>query len=122
MFSRKVMIVDDDEKFLKDLEEMLAFSGYDIIAAHDPFSVLPIASKEKPNAILLDLKMPGKSGFQVAHELRGSPELQHIPIIAMTRFFKDGYKILMEMCDIKKCIKKPFHPLDLIMELEAVLD
>jgi DNA-binding response OmpR family regulator len=116
------MIVDADEKFLKDLKEILAFSGYDIIAAHDPFSVLPIAFKEKPNAILLDLKMPGKSGFQIAHELRSSPELQHIPIIAMTRFFKNGYKILMEMCDIKKCIKKPFLPLDVIMEIESVLE
>jgi DNA-binding response OmpR family regulator len=122
MFNRKVLIVDDDKKFLKELEEILTFSGYEIIAEQDPFLVLPIAFKEKPNAILLDLKMPGKNGFQVAHELRNSPELQHIPIIAMTGFFKNGYKILMEMCDIKKCIKKPFYPLDVIMEIEAVLE
>jgi len=122
MFNHKVMIVDTNKKFLGDLEETLTFSGYDTIVTQDPYSALAIASREKPQAILLDLKMPGKSGFQLAHELKSSFELQHIPIIAMTEFFKDGYKNLMDMCGIKKCLKKPFNPLDVITEIEAVLE
>jgi DNA-binding response OmpR family regulator len=120
MFNHKVMIVDTNKKFSEDLEETLAFSGYDTIVTQDPYSVLDIVSREKPHTILLDLKMPGKSGFQVAHELKSSLELQHIPIIAMTEFFKEGYKNLMDMCGIKKCLKKPFNPLDVITEIEAV--
>ena len=65
--------------------------------------------------------MPGKSGFQIAHELKSSPELQQIPIIAMTEFFKDGYKTFLDICGIKRCLKKPFNPLDVIMEIKAVL-
>jgi len=122
MFNQKVMIIDDNKEFLKELERTLVFSGYNTIAAHDPYSALAIASKEKPQAILLDLKMPGMSGFQLAHELKSYPELQQIPIIAMTEFFKDGYKILMDMCGIKRCLKKPFNPLDVITEIEAVLE
>lgn len=121
MSNQKVMIVDDDKKRLGELEEILSFSGYNMIAAHDPYSVLPIAAKEKPHVILLDLKMPGKSGFQIVHELKSSPELQQIPIIAMTEFFKDSYKPFMDMFDIKKCLMKPFKPLDVIMEIKAVL-
>ena len=122
MSNGKVMIVDDNKEFLEELEEILASSGYDMIAAQDPCSVMAIATKEKPQVILLDLKMPGRSGFQLAHELSRSPELQQIPIIAMTGFFKDGYKSLMDMCGIKKCLKKPFNPLDVIAEIEAALD
>lgn len=122
MFNHKVMIVDDNKGFLEELEEALAFSGYDTIATHDPHSVLPTVAKEKPHVILLDLKMPGKSGFQLAHELKSSPDLQQIPIIAMTEFFKDGYKMLMDMCGIKRYIKKPFNPLDVITEIEAALE
>ncbi len=122
MFIRKVMIVDDDKKFLDELEETLSFSGYDMITTHDPHLALPIVSKEKPHVILLDLKMPGKSGFQLAHELRSFPELQQIPIIAMTETFKDGYKPLMDMCGIKKCLQKPFNPLNVIAEIEAVIE
>lgn len=116
------MIVDDNKKFLEELEEILAFSGCDMIATQDPYSVLTIASRERPQAILLDLKMPGKNGFQLAYELKNSPELQHIPIIAMTRFFKNGYKILMDMCNIKQCLRKPFKPLDVIIGVKSVLE
>ena len=92
MFNHKVMIVDSNEKFLGALEKTLTFSGYNTIATQDPYAALDIAAREKPHAILLGLKMPGKSGFQLAHELKSSLELQHIPIIAMTGFFKDGYR------------------------------
>lgn len=121
MLNRKVMIVDGDKEFLDELEETLVFSGYDIIVQQDPYSVLPVASREKPHVILLGLKIPGKSGFQLAYELKSSPELQQIPIIAMSEFFKEGYKTLMDMCGIKSCLKKPFNPLDVITGIESAL-
>ncbi len=122
MVNRKVMIVDDDKEFLDELEETLALSGYDMVVAKDPFSALSIASQEKSQVILMDLKMPNKSGFQLAHEIRSFPGLQQVPIIAMTGFLRDGYESLMEMCGIKRCLKKPFNPLDVIAEIETVLE
>jgi DNA-binding response OmpR family regulator len=116
------MIVDDNKKRLGELEEILSFSGYNMIVALDSYSVLPIAAREKPHVILLNLKMPGKSGFQLVHELKSSPELQKIPIIAMIEFFNDDYKTFMDMFDIKRCLKKPFNPLDVIMGIKAVLE
>lgn len=121
MANPKVMIVDDNKKFLEELEDTLTSSGYETIVTADPQAVLPIVSAEKPHVILLDLKMPGKSGFQVAHDLRHVPEIMHIPIIAMTASFNYGYQTLLDMCDIKKCLKKPFTPLEVITEIEAVL-
>lgn len=122
MANKKVMIVDDDKEFLEELEETLAMSGYDMIATEDPDSVVSIASDEKPLVILLDLKMPGKSGFQLAHELRNFPGLRQIPVIAMTGFFKDEYLPFMDICGIKRCLKKPFNPLDVIAEIEAAME
>jgi DNA-binding response OmpR family regulator len=121
MANSKVMIVDDNKKFLEELEDTLTSSGYETIVTADPQAVLPLVSAEKPQVILLDLKMPGKSGFQVAHDLRHVPEIMHIPIIAMTASFNYGYQTLLDMCDIKKCLKKPFTPLEVITEIEAVL-
>jgi len=75
----------------------------------------------KPDVILLDLKMPQMSGFQVADELRHLSEVSHIPVIAMSAFLKDEYAALLNICGIKKCLKKPFHPLDVIAQIEEVL-
>ncbi|MDO8663181.1 MAG: response regulator [Candidatus Omnitrophota bacterium] len=119
--NKKVLIVDDDKGFLEELEENLSLSGYDMVAVNDPVSFLPIALREKPDIVLLDLKMPGKSGFQLADEMSRLFELQNVPIIAMSAYFKDEYRMLMNVCGIKKCLKKPFNPLDVISEIEGAL-
>jgi len=119
--NKKVMIVDDDAEFLEELEEMLNMSSYDLIAVNDPTKVLDAAKDTRPDIILLDLKMPGKSGFEVANDLRYHTNLANIPVIAMTAYFKDTYIPLMDMCNIKKYIKKPFFPLDVINVIEDVI-
>ena len=119
--NKKIMVVDDDNEFLEELRETLTLSGYDLIAVNDATLVLDLASSIKPDAILLDLKMPQMSGFQVADELRHLSEVSHIPVIAMSAFLKDEYAALLNICGIKKCLKKPFHPLDVIAQIEEVL-
>lgn len=118
--SKKILIIDDDKEFLEELDETLALSGYSVTAVNDPQEALDTTNRIKPDAILLDLKMPNKSGFQVADEIRHYAELAHIPIFAMTGHFKDDYEPLMNICGIKRCLKKPFNPLDVIALLEDV--
>ncbi len=115
------MIVDNDRQFLEELRETLTLAGYEMIVVEDARAAAATALKTRPDVILLDLKMPGKSGFQVADEIKGLSPLQHVPIIAMSGYFKDEYGPLMNDRGIKKCIAKPFNPLDVIVELEAVL-
>lgn len=121
MCNRKVMIVDDDQEFLEELNDTLASSGYDMIVVDDPVSALEEVKKSRPDVILLDLKMPIKSGFQLADEIRHSSELSNTPIIGMSGFFKEDYISLMNICGIKKYLKKPFSPLDVIARIEEVL-
>jgi len=119
--NKKIMVVDDDKEFLEELRETLTLSGYDLVVVNDATMVLGLVSSVKPDVILLDLKMPLKSGFQVADELRHFSEVSHIPIIAMSAFLKDDYAALLNICGIKRCIRKPFHPLDVITQIEEVL-
>jgi DNA-binding response OmpR family regulator len=122
MERRKVLIADDNCGFLDELEETLALSGYDMIAVSDPVSILEKAIAIKPSLILLDLKMPKKSGFQVAKELKENPQTAGIPVIAMSAFFEEKYKSLLEASGIKKCLKKPFNPLDVIAQIEEAFE
>lgn len=120
--AKKIMIVDDNKEFLEELKETLVLSGYDVIDIDNALLTLDAAIKTKPDVIMLDLKMPEKSGFQVAYEVKHLLELTHIPIIAMTGFFHDEQIPFLDIYGIKKCIKKPFNPLDAIAQIEAVLD
>ena len=121
MLNKKVLILDNDKDFLSELEETLSLSGYDMIAVDDSREVLAIIDKVKVDLVLLDLKMPKKTGFDVAYELNRSPHLNHIPVMAMTGFYKEEYEPLFVDCGIKRCLIKPFQPLDVINAIEEVL-
>ena len=117
----RVLIVDDDKDFLDELEEMLTASGYDVITSNDAAKASEVAAWAKLDIILLDLKMPGKSGFQVADEIRRFQETRSVPIIAISAYASAEYGLLMKMCNINRCVTKPFQPLDLISEIENTL-
>ena len=89
---------------------------------NDAGLALEIVRKTRPDVILLDLKMPAKSGFQVADEIKHFQETSHIPIIAMTGFFKEDYVPLMGLFGITKCLKKPFPAQEVILEIELALE
>ncbi len=121
MAEKKVMLVDDNKEFLEELEEILILGGYKTTAINDVNLALDVARESCPDVVVVDLKMPSKTGFQLADELRRLPGFDQIPIIAMSGFFKEDYGPLMNICGIKRCIKKPFNPLDIISEIEEAL-
>jgi DNA-binding response OmpR family regulator len=119
--NKKIMIVDDDKEFLDELRETLSLSGYDLIAVNDPTLVLEMVRSEKPDVLLLDLKMQKMSGFQVADELKYLSESAHMPIIAISAFIKNDYAPMLNICGIRCHLNKPFRPLDVIAKIEEVL-
>ncbi|MBU4305175.1 MAG: response regulator [Candidatus Omnitrophica bacterium] len=121
MANKTVMIVDDNLELLEELQTTLTLSGYDMVAVNDPVSSLSLAKKTKPDVVVIDLKMPGMSGFELAKEMRRYLKLQRIPVIAMSGFFEDECALLMHLCGIKRYLRKPFQPLNLISAIEESL-
>ena len=119
--NKKVMIVDDDKDYLQELEETLAASGYDMISTDNSGIAIDMLKKTRPDVLLLDLKMPGKCGFELAEEIRQLPGFENIPIITMSAYYKNEYSLLMTMCRINRCLRKPFNPLDVISAIEDEL-
>ena len=121
MKKKKVMIIDDNKEFTDELKEALALSGYDVTAVNDTIDVSNIAIKVKPDVILLDLKMPKKSGIQLAYELRQIGILINVPIIAISAFYKEGTFSLMKVHGITTYLSKPVDLIHLINEIEKAL-
>jgi two-component system, response regulator PdtaR len=120
---RKIMIVDDDKLLLEELQETLTLNGYNVITVDNPIEVIEKIKETRPIAILLDLKMPGKSGFQVATELKRVSETSGIPIIAMSGAYNDAaYSPLMRICGIQTCLKKPFTSEEVLKAIRVMLN
>lgn len=123
MAGERIMVVDDNKDFSDELQETLRSCGYGVKTVSESRHVLKLACRIKPNAILLDLRMHGSNGFQVAQSLRDNKETAGIPIIAMSGYFPiEDRSNLLDMHDMDGCIKKPFDMSDLITALESVLN
>lgn len=123
MPEKTVLVVDDDVEFLEELKEMLELTGYNVTATSDSTSALRMARQSRPDVILLDLRMKQMNGFEVADTLKRFPETTNIPVIAMSGFYAlKEHSWLMNFCGFRKCLKKPFNPLDVIKEIELTLE
>jgi len=122
MANEKIMIVDDNGAFSQELQETLYLCGYDAKAVSDTAKALRLARRVRPDAILLDLRLSGTNGFQVAQTLKEAKETVAIPIIAMSGYFPiEDRSNLLGMHNMSGRIKKPFEIGELISEIELVL-
>jgi len=117
----KIVIIDDDEVFLEEMVSVLKSGGYDVIpVAESQFAIMTIC-KQLPDAVILDLKMDGLSGFEIANRLRHVPQTRHIPIICVTGFYtRKEHQLLLQTGSIKEFLIKPFNPLDIIAAIERI--
>jgi CheY-like chemotaxis protein len=84
MAKAKVLIIDDEKLARTMLTDLLRGKEYTVITAEDGPSGLAAAQKEKPNAIILDVMMPGIDGFEVCQALKNDVATTGIPVIILT--------------------------------------
>jgi DNA-binding response OmpR family regulator len=118
MRNGKIAIIDENKKVLEELEEILVLSGYTPVPVVDPLMAVETVIQHKPDVIVMELKLPRKSGFELTHTINGVFETKKVPIIAMSESYRDEFRWLLDFCGIKRWIKKPFQPLNLIWAIE----
>ena len=82
--THKILVVDDEPDLLDLLQYNLEREGYTVVLARDGTSALDVAKREEPDAIILDVMMPGLSGLDVAQRLRQNANLRGTPILMLT--------------------------------------
>lgn len=111
---KKILVADDDASILRLVQMMLARHGLTIITARDGEEAFQKAVTEKPDAILLDIKMPKLDGFQVCSKLKATQTTASIPVGFFTAQRDiDSYKQAQELGGLLY-ITKPFNPERLI--------
>ena len=79
-----VLIVEDHEKNMKLVRDVLQVKGYATLEAVTGEDGLRLATQHKPDLVLMDIQLPGISGIEVFKQLRGDPQTAQIPVIALT--------------------------------------
>ena len=79
-----ILIVEDNERNLKLLRDVLEYAGYDVRVARTAEDGITLAVKEPPDLVLMDLQLPGIDGMEALRRLRENPRTAEIPVVAVT--------------------------------------
>lgn len=118
---KKILVVDDEADIVELLSRRLEDWGYGVLQATNGEDGLRLAQRERPDLVLLDIRMPRMSGLQVCAKLRNQTEQPRIPVIFLTALgrpeqIENGFQ--QEPDDY---IVKPFEASDLKYRIEACL-
>lgn len=104
-----VMMVDDNPVNLAELYDLLSEAGCDVLIAENGASALMQAERSQPDLILLDVLMPGMSGFAVCAKLKESPRTEAVPVLFMTALDDTADKLQGLRLGAVDYITKPFQ-------------
>jgi two-component system response regulator CpxR len=118
MVDRRILLVDDDVELCELLTDYLAQEGFALEAAHDGALGLQRALAAEHDLILLDVMLPGLSGFEVLRRLR---EQSRVPVLMLTARGDDVDRIVGLEMGADDYLAKPFNPREMVARIRAIL-
>ena len=117
--SARILIVEDEPAISLGLRDDLELEGYQVEVVDNGHAAVSLACAEPFDLLLLDVALPGKSGYDVCREVRGKKP--HLPIIMLTAKSHEAEKVLGLEMGADDYVTKPFSPLELRARIKALL-
>lgn len=120
--TRTILIVDDDRAVVDTFARMLKLEGFNVATAINPEAGLKIAENVRPDAIILDLRMPLVNGLQFLREVRSRPDLVDVPVAIVTGDYFLGEPTAAELTSLGASLRfKPMWLEDLVALARTLL-
>lgn len=114
----RILAVDDEESILKAVRYALEQDGYEVHTAHDANGALFLFEEVKPDLLILDVMLPGKSGLDLARDIR---QRSDVPIVMLSARGDEVDRILGLEFGADDYVTKPFSPRELVSRVKAIL-
>jgi two-component system, OmpR family, phosphate regulon response regulator PhoB len=119
--SERVLVVDDEPDIVALVAYHLAKSGYRVSTAANGYDALGLARQERPALVVLDLMLPGLSGFDVMEQLRADDGTREVAILMLTARKDEPDRIRGLSLGADDYLTKPFSPQELVLRVGAIL-
>jgi len=116
-----VLIVEDNDKNLKLVRDVLQVKGYETIEAGTAEDGIELARSRKPDLVLMDIQLPGMNGIDALKVLRADTSTAHIPVIAVTASVMQQDRNLITEAGFDGYIGKPINLREFIDTIRAML-
>ena len=117
----KILIADDELRLRKVIALYMSKCSHEVIEAGNGDAAIEMIYANKPDAVVLDIMMPGKTGIEVTKIIRENPEYQDMPIILLTANASEDDVKNGIAAGANKYITKPFSPKELAEAIESLM-
>ncbi|HSK36263.1 MAG TPA: response regulator [Actinomycetota bacterium] len=121
MADQLILIIEDNERNLKLVRDVLQFNGFQTAEARTAEDGLALASASPPDLVLLDLQLPGIDGMEAFRQLRGSPPTAGIPVVAVTALAMKDDRERVLRAGFDGYLEKPISVRELAGQVRAFL-
>jgi two-component system response regulator VicR len=119
---RRVVVIEDDPAMIQLIALILENHSFEVISATGGPEGLEAIAREKPDLVLLDLMMPGMSGWDVYQQMKADEYMETVPVIVVTAKARNIDKTLgLYIAKVQDYITKPFGPAELLNSIARVL-
>ena len=120
--NKKILVVEDEVNIRNVISMYLKKEGFEVLETGDGIEAITLIEKEKPNLIILDIMLPGLSGYEIFKKIKSNENTKNIIIVILSangheRQKFEGYKTEVDLYETK-----PFSPRQLIKNVKAVLN
>lgn len=119
--TNRVLVVDDESDITELLSYNFRVAGYEVLTAADGMVAVSTAQRWLPEAIVLDLNLPGLDGFAVCEMLRVLPSTRDIPILMLTAFATEQSRQVGLQLGATDYLTKPFSPRDVVARVAELV-
>lgn len=119
---KKILVIEDNEQNLYLVTYLLEKNGYEVVPARDGREGIELAKRVEPALILMDIQLPLMDGYAVVRELKKTPALEHIPIVAVTSYAMTGDRELAMSIGCAGYIEKPIDPETFVLQIDGHLN
>jgi DNA-binding response OmpR family regulator len=115
----RILVIDDDPGVQRAVRRTLEPAGYDVVTAADGGIAMNIFRATAPRLVVLDLRLPGKSGWDLCREIRN--ESTSVPILVLSAVSDETTKVRLRELGADDYMTKPFSPRELVAHVQAAI-
>ncbi len=118
--TRRVLLIEDEPHIAEAIRYILSRDGWAVASHADGIGALDVIRREAPDVVVLDVMLPGRSGYDILEDMRADPDLSGLPVLVLSARGQREDRAIAEGAGASRFIAKPFANAEILAALRQM--